>query len=177
LSQQAQDPEGKNFIKALNMSAPKIAQLENVSPEFDVRPLLTENIKKVIAQKKEGKPLADLLGQLDTNQTEQEALINKQVLECLIENINKPAVLSNKFNKLATLMQIENNQAKENPMYALMSEPKENIIKRAFEDKKEITGDSQNKLFSFWKKNFYLVMSDDKRKHKKYFRKLHELKI
>lgn len=30
---------------------------------------------------------------------------------------------------------------------------------------------------TFWNKNLYLLLSNDKRKHKKCFRKLHELKI
>lgn len=40
-----------------------------------------------------------------------------------------------------------------------------------------LTQDSQNRIISFWNKNLYLLLSDDKRKHEKCFRKLKELKI
>lgn len=40
-----------------------------------------------------------------------------------------------------------------------------------------LTQDSKNRIITFWNKNIYLLLSDDRRKHKKCFRKLHELKI
>lgn len=41
LSQQANDPEGKNILNALELSAPKLASLENLPKEYDVRPLIS----------------------------------------------------------------------------------------------------------------------------------------
>ena len=171
LSQQANDPEGKNILNALELSAPKLASLENLPKEYDVRPLISFVANSAIKARQQGRSLDEIIGQSDLFQSESENAGNNQILKLFADNIRSPKTISEKLNKLADALQAEATA----PSFDLFGE----VPKRSKNEiiKSVLTQDSKNRIISFWNKNLYLLLSDDKRKHKKCFRKLHELKI
>lgn len=171
LSQQANDPEGKNILNALELSAPKLATLENLPKEYDVRPLISFVANSAIKARQQGRSLDEIIGQSDLFQSESENAGNNQILKLFAENIRSPKTISEKLNKLADALQAEATA----PSFDLFGE----VPKRSKNEviRSVLSQDSQNRIISFWNKNLYLLLSDDKRKHEKCFRKLHELKI
>ena len=171
LSQQANDPEGKNILNALELSAPKLASLENLPKEYDVRPLISFVANSAIKARQQGRSLDEIIGQSDLFQSESENAGNNQILKLFADNIRSPKTISEKLNKLADALQAEATA----PSFDLFGE----VPKRSKNEiiRSVLTQDSQNRIISFWNKNLYLLLSDDKRKHEKCFRKLRELKI
>lgn len=171
LSQQANDPEGKNILNALELSAPKLATLENLPKEYDVRPLISFVANSAIKARQQGRSLDEIIGQSDLFQSESENAGNNQILKLFAENIRSPKTISEKLNKLADALQAEATA----PSFDLFGE----VPKRSKNEviRSVLTQDSQNRIISFWNKNLYLLLSDDKRKHEKCFRKLRALKI
>ena len=171
LSQQANDPEGKNILNALELSAPKLASLENLPKEYDVRPLISFVANSAIKARQQGRSLDEIIGQSDLFQSESENAGNNQILKLFADNIRSPKTISEKLNKLADALQAEATA----PSFDLFGE----VPKRSKNEviRSVLTQDSKNRIITFWNKNIYLLLSDDRRKHKKCFRKLHELKI
>lgn len=171
LSQQANDPEGKNILNALELSAPKLATLENLPKEYDVRPLISFVANSAIKARQQGRSLDEIIGQSDLFQSESENAGNNQILKLFADNIRSPKTISEKLNKLADALQAEATA----PSFDLFGE----VPKRSKNEviRSVLTQDSQNRIISFWNKNLYLLLSDDKRKHEKCFRKLRALKI
>lgn len=169
LAHQANDPDGKNILNALELSAPKLATLENLPKEYDIRPVITFVANQAIKAKQEGKSLDEFIGQTDLFQNEKENSANNEIMKLFANNLRSPKTISEKLNQLADTLQNEVNAPDMDLFGAVEKRSKDQIIKSV------LTQDSKNRIISFWDKNLYLLMSDDKRKHKKCFDRLHKL--